>query len=229
MTKVQALESIILTHACNFGIIYWSLKKLKFKNSAETDVAKIADLKIFYRKSGRYKSSKVDQWEDGSCHKWISNDEQTGIQHRDGSGYYIEKGIKYCSKQGFPYAALKEDPYEAGKTILFCENKRLGLSSLSSSMRVWSYCQWVSCEEISKGNPMYETIRTSKLAVKHPARDTLRKCVEVNTASMFTQQQVCFYLVQFWRKNRSVLLFLMIVASFLIIKKTKSRSRVINE
>ena len=114
---------------------------MKFKNSAETGVAKIADLQIFYRKSGRYKSSKVDDWKDGSCHKRITNDEKTGIQHLDGSDYYIEKGIKHCFKQGFPFAVLKENTSEAGKTLLFCENTRLGLSSLSFSKRVWSYCQ----------------------------------------------------------------------------------------
>ena len=48
-------------------------------------------------------------------------------------------------------------------------------------------------KKITKGNPMYETIRTSKLTVTHPAREILPKCVEVNGASMFTQQQVYFY------------------------------------
>ena len=104
-------------------------KKLKFKN----DDAGIADFKIFYRKSGRYKSLKVDKWADGSCHKGFSDQEKTGIQAVDRSDYNIEKGIKYCSKQGFPYAALKEERCATEKPVLYCENTRLGLSLLAFS------------------------------------------------------------------------------------------------
>ena len=48
-------------------------------------------------------------------------------------------------------------------------------------------------KEKSKGNPTYEIIRTYKLIVTHPARATLPKCVEINTARMFIRQQVCFF------------------------------------
>ena len=128
--RMQHLTKIL------FAGFYWSRKKLKFKNG---DV-EIADFKIFYRKSGRYKSLKVDEWADGSCHKRVSVNERTGSQDVDRTDYNIEKGIKYCSKQGFPYVALKEDTSVAGKTILFCQNTRLGLILLafSPSKIVWS-------------------------------------------------------------------------------------------
>ena len=124
---------------------------MKFKN----DDAEIADLKIFYRKSGRYNSLKVDEWIDGSCHKGFFDQEKTGIQAVDISDYNIEKGIKYCSKQGFPYATLKEARCVTGKTVLYCENTRLGLFLLVFLNQ--KYFGLIG-REISIGNPIYETI-----------------------------------------------------------------------
>ena len=74
----------------------------------------------------------VDDWADGSCYNkvFVSAKERTGLEAVDRTDYNIEKGIKYCSKQGFPYAALTESRSGSGKTQLFCDNTRLGLSSL---------------------------------------------------------------------------------------------------
>ena len=88
-------------------------------------------MKIFYRKSGRYRGLKVDKWADGSCHDWSWNKEKTGLIDIEESDLDVKKGIEYCSKEGFAYAVLKENGNVPGNTILRCENTRLGLSLLA--------------------------------------------------------------------------------------------------
>ena len=108
--------------------------KLIFNGATDTEHASIADLKIFYRKSGRYRSLNIDNWVDGTCLTKPNFDHLTGIQSGSqagpfGNGLTIEKGKQYCFKQGFAYACLKESSSNnlAGTTNVKCENTRLGL------------------------------------------------------------------------------------------------------
>ena len=92
-----------------------TIVELIFNKATEDYPAAVADLKIFYRLPGRYRSLKVDEWVDGSCLR-TENILSTGVEVLESSNEVtIWKGKLMCQKLGFAFALFS-------KRRVFCQN-----------------------------------------------------------------------------------------------------------
>ena len=100
--------------------------KLAFNDTSSEYTAAIADLKIFYKIPGRYRSLKVDKWVDGSCIKTVFENDYLMTNHTNTNGLRalvptdevtIWKGKQHCYQLGFAYAMFSESGVYCHNTI----------------------------------------------------------------------------------------------------------------
>ena len=93
-----------------------SIVELIFHKASVDYPAAVADLKIYYKLPGRYRSLVVDEWIDGRCLKHGPNGDISPIVKMSSNAMTISKGKQYCYKMGFAYALLW------GETWVRCQN-----------------------------------------------------------------------------------------------------------
>ena len=115
--------------------------KLAFNDATLVYKAAVADLKIFYKISGRYRSLKADKLVDGNCLKTVFANRN--VNNVDANGLLalvptdmvtIWKGKQHCYRLGFAYAMFTNSG-------VYCHNTIRG------------YHQDDQCTEPCTGNP----------------------------------------------------------------------------
>jgi len=124
--------------------------------------AAVADLKIFYRLPGRYRSLKIDQWVDGSCLKTEDIENSSFKVPESSDAVTIWKGKLKCQKLGFAYALFSQKG-------VFCKNSiRRDLDNSQCT----SKCSGMSLAEETGGSENYSNVYLiTELKVWHGEED----------------------------------------------------------